>query len=265
MPTRRPFPFLYEAFIIVLMLFFTEYLVDALIWNFGRDAGLQKIEIDSIGRVLACGLVFPVLMHYGRYTYRELVHDNLHSWTYTILSFALPVLLLIPGLVLVEIMIERLVLVFFPMTQSMADAMQTMIGSGLGSVLLVCFIAPVVEEMLFRGIILRGFLRQYTPGVAVVHSAAVFGLAHLNVYQFFGGFTIGVLLGAVYQRTRSLLPCILIHMSYNTAGVLLANRSGPETWGDPISLPLSWHMPAAICGCIGAWLLVRIVAAYRIA
>ena len=59
---RYHFPNLLEAFFIVL--FFLGYFVDALIWKTGFDSGLQKIEIQSNGRLLSCGLVFTVLLHY---------------------------------------------------------------------------------------------------------------------------------------------------------------------------------------------------------
>ncbi len=257
---RYHFPNLLEAFFIVIVLFFTEYLVNALIWKLGRQAGLQTMGIYSIGRVLAHGVVFTVLLHHAKSTYRELVHENPSSWQATLAVFVGPVLLLTPGLLLLGGLLQRLVVQLFPMSSSMADGWYTFLSGGLGAIVLICLIAPVVEEMLFRGIILRSFLRQYPPGVAIVHSAAVFGMAHLNVYQFVLAFLLGLLLGKLYERTRSLLPGMLVHGCYNTAVTILAWQSERSEWNTTADWSMQSYVFAVVSGGAGAWLLYKLVA-----
>lgn len=259
-PSRYHFPSLLEAFIIVIVLYFAEYLMDALIWKFGRDAGLEQISIQSVGRVLACGLVCTVLLHHNKVTYRELLHENGSSWKATLAVFCGPVLLLIPGLLLLGGLLEQLVILLFPMSRSQIEGAHQFLTGGLGAIVLVCLIAPIVEEMLFRGVILRGFLRRYPPSVAIVHSSAVFGMAHLNVYQFMLAFLLGLLLGKLYERTRSLLPGMLVHGFYNTGVVILAYRSDPDALQATGGFSLQWGLFAAVIGSIGAWLLHRLLA-----
>jgi hypothetical protein len=86
---------------------------------------------------------------------------------------------------------------------------------GIVPVLFACVVAPVLEEMLFREVILRGFLRRYSRTFAILWSAALFGIAHLNLYQMATALTIGIVGGWLYERCRSLWPCILLHASYN--------------------------------------------------
>lgn len=257
---RYHFPNLLEAFFIVIVLFFTEYLMNALIWKLGRQAGLQPMGIYSIGRVLAHGVVFTVLLHHAKGTYRELVHENPSSWQATLAVFAGPVLLLTPGLLLLGSLLQMLVLQLFPMSSSMTGGWYRFLTGGLGAIVLACLIAPVVEEMLFRGIILRSFLRQYPPGVAIVHSAAVFGMAHLNMYQFMLAFLLGLLLGKLYERTRSLLPSMLVHGCYNTAVTILAWQSERSEWSTVADWPMQWSVFAVVSGGAGAWLLYKLVA-----
>ncbi|MGA4237343.1 lysostaphin resistance A-like protein [Ralstonia nicotianae] len=257
---RYHFPNLLEAFFILIVLFFTEYLMNALIWKLGRNAGLQPMGIYSIGRVLAHGLVFTVLLHHAKGTYRALVHENPSSWQATLAVFAGPVLLLTPGLLLLGSLLQMLVLQLFPMSSSMSDGWHKFLTGGLGAIALICLIAPVVEEMLFRGVILRSFLRQYPAGVAIVHSAAVFGLAHLNVYQFMLAFLLGLLLGKLYERTRSLLPGMLVHGFYNTAIMILAWQSEPSEWGTAADWSVTWCVLAVVSGGAGAWLLYKLLA-----
>nr|CCA80656.1 conserved membrane hypothetical protein [blood disease bacterium R229] len=257
---RYHFPNLLEAFFILIVLFFTEYLMDALIWKLSRNAGLQPMGIYSIGRVLAHGLVFTVLLHHAKGTYRELVHENPSSWQATLAVFAGPVLLLTPGLLLIGSLLQVLVQQLFPVSSSMTDGWYKSLTDGLGAIVLVCLIAPVVEEMLFRGVILRSFLRQYPAGVAIIHSAAVFGMAHLNVYQFMLAFLLGLLLGKLYERTRSLLPGMLVHGCYNTAVTILAWRSERSEWSTVADWSVQWCVVALVSGGAGAWLLCKLIA-----
>ncbi|WP_322083464.1 CPBP family intramembrane glutamic endopeptidase [Burkholderia sp. BCC1972] len=263
---RYCFPNLLEAFLIVVVLKMVEYLMNSVIWSTGRSAGLQTMAIASIGRVLANGLVFTVLLHHSKSTYRNLLHDSIDSWQTTIGRFLIPVLLITPGLLVVMSVLEVGVGQFFPWSGSRDEAHEFYANGGLGVIVLTCLIAPLFEEMLFRGVMLRSFLRQYPAGTAIAHSAAVFGLAHLNVYQFVLAFGLGLLIGKLYAATRSLLPGILIHASYNTAVAIVALKSPfvltreslLEIW------PTSWWFGALVSGGVGAWLLVKSVDALRI-
>jgi len=89
-----------------------------------------------------------------------------------------------------------------------------------GSILCLAIVAPLTEELLFRGLILRGFLGNYSVRKAVVASAALFTLLHFNPWQLLGPLTMGVILGWWYVETRSLLPCLLGHAFCNTMPIL---------------------------------------------
>ncbi|MCA8034648.1 CPBP family intramembrane metalloprotease [Burkholderia arboris] len=265
--SRYCFPNLLEAFFIVVVLNMVEYVTNSIIWSAGRGAGLQPMAIASIGRVLANGLVFTVLLHHGKFTYRRLLHDGVDSWRTTIGRFLVPVVLITPALVVAMSVLEVGIGQFFSWSGSRDEAREVYVNGGLGLIVLTCVIAPLLEEMLFRGVMLRSFLRQYPEGTAIAHSAAVFGLAHMNVYQFVLAFGLGLLIGKLYAATRSLLPGMLIHASYNTAVVIvalkspfvLAKESLLEIW------PASWWFGALALGGVGAWGLVKSVDALRMA
>lgn len=252
------FPNLVEAFLMVV-LFFVEYATNAIISQVGRSAGLQPMAIYSIGRVLAYGIVFTALLHHSKLTYRDLFHENPSSWHATLGLFALPIMLLTPGLFAGMNLLQSVVFRFLPGGDWdwRPGSGEDLFSGGLGLVVLICLIAPMVEEMLFRGIILRSFLRQYPPGTAIVHSSAVFGLAHLNAYQFLVAFCIGLVLGKLYERTRSLLPGILLHGCYNTAVVVIASRASPDA--SFLDWPASWWLGALASGSFGAWMLYRLI------
>ena len=87
---------------------------------------------------------------------------------------------------------------------------------------------PVLEEVLFRGIILDGFLKRYNPGKAIFWSAFLFGLFHLNPWQFIPGFMIGLMLGYIYLKTRSLTTVILVHIVNNSFSYLIMYFYGKD-------------------------------------
>lgn len=78
-----------------------------------------------------------------------------------------------------------------------------------------CFAAPVLEELFFRGILLKGLLRNYRPAVAIGQSALLFGLMHMSPSQSIATALMGVVLGWLYYRTGSVRLCIGLHMLNN--------------------------------------------------
>jgi hypothetical protein len=85
-----------------------------------------------------------------------------------------------------------------------------------GSLFTLVIVAPLTEELLFRGVILHGFLSRYTVTKSIVWSAILFGLIHLNPWQLTSGIGLGLLLGWWLVRTRSLLPCLAGHAMLNS-------------------------------------------------
>jgi membrane protease YdiL (CAAX protease family) len=87
-------------------------------------------------------------------------------------------------------------------------------------VFLLVLVAPITEELLFRGIILRGLLSRHRPAVAVALSAALFTAVHLNPWQFCSAFCLGIVLGWFYLRTASVTLCVIAHAFTNGLSIL---------------------------------------------
>lgn len=79
----------------------------------------------------------------------------------------------------------------------------------------VCVFGPLLEELLFRGVILES-MKMYSCRFAIFFSSLIFGLMHGNIAQAINGFLIGLVLGALYVRSDSLVPCVVMHMIMNT-------------------------------------------------
>lgn len=83
-------------------------------------------------------------------------------------------------------------------------------------------VAPLTEELLFRGIVLRGFLSRYATPKAVALSALLFALFHLNPWQFLGAFILGAVFGWWYVKCGSLVPCLVGHAIVNGFPVIVS-------------------------------------------
>lgn len=87
-------------------------------------------------------------------------------------------------------------------------------------------LAPLAEEVVFRGAILRTLLDMMSKKnhwVAIMISAALFGVVHGNTAQFVNALLMGLLLGWMFYRTKSLVPGILLHWVNNTVAYVMAN------------------------------------------
>ena len=93
-----------------------------------------------------------------------------------------------------------------------------MINSDLGF-LALAILAPIAEEMVFRGAILRRMLDAFDTRwhwAAIVITSALFGIVHLNMAQGINAFVMGLLLGWMFMRTRSIVPGLVFHFANNT-------------------------------------------------
>lgn len=127
------------------------------------------------------------------------------------------VLVLITGIVIEP------VLNLFP--ESFLDLLNQMGANGGWSVLMLAILAPVMEEVLFRGILLESVREKYSSGRAIVVSALMFGVIHVIPQQVVNAFVIGLILGFIYVRTDSLWPVIIIHALNNAMAYVIMQWS----------------------------------------
>ena len=96
----------------------------------------------------------------------------------------------------------------------------------ISATMVLVVVAPLTEEFLCRYMILGGLLRKVKPGKAILISAGLFSALHLSLWQLPATLLLGLFLGWVYYRTRSLALCIAGHALHN-AVVLLVSTAAP--------------------------------------
>ena len=142
----------------------------------------------------------------------------------------LPMVLLLIGLSIFISEIDNLTQSVIGPPPAVLDLSWMFIGedrSPLGVVFLLVVVAPVTEELLFRGVILPGLLSRHSSAMAVILSALLFALFHLNPWQFVGAFMLGVLFGWWYVKLGSLTPCLFGHAVVNGFPVVVSAAFPP--------------------------------------
>lgn len=90
------------------------------------------------------------------------------------------------------------------------------------AVVAIVLLAPVAEELFFRGVIFNAFLREGGRRWAFLGSSALFAVIHLSIAALVPIFLLGLALAWVYARTGSLLAAIVMHATVNGISVVLA-------------------------------------------
>lgn len=94
--------------------------------------------------------------------------------------------------------------------------------SGWWGYLAIGLLAPLSEEIVFRGAVLRSLLAaQKKPITAIAISALLFSLVHLNPAQMPHAFLVGLLLGWMYWRTGSIVPAVAYHWTNNSVAYII--------------------------------------------
>lgn len=117
-------------------------------------------------------------------------------------------------------------------------------------IIAITLVAPIVEELVFRGAILKYLLTRFSTWNAIVMSSAIFGIVHLNPTQTIAAFIIGMAIGWIYYRTRKLGTCIIMHVFNNSICLILMHLYGENAKiTDLLSNTQIYaiYIPGAIC------------------
>ena len=123
-------------------------------------------------------------------------------------------------------------------------------GNFILSFICVSIFAPLFEEWLCRGVVLRGLLTKMRPASAIAVSAAFFAVLHMNPWQALPAFLLGVVFGYVYYKTGSLKLTMLMHFVNNTMALIMSripSFQDAETFADVMS---PWAYACVIAACV---------------
>jgi len=109
-----------------------------------------------------------------------------------------------------------------PMPEWAVKLFEEAFNLSIPNIIMISILAPLLEEILVRGLVLKGYLENYTPNKAIIASAVFFGAIHMNPWQFIAGFISGLFLGYLYYKTKSLIPSMFVHFMNNSLSVVFS-------------------------------------------
>ena len=114
-----------------------------------------------------------------------------------------------------------------PFPEKLVESYENSINQVLGEVGIITWIAavimaPIVEELTFRGFMYTRLKQGMPKWIAIIVSSLAFGIVHGNVIQGIYTFVFGLSLVWIYERTKSIWSCILFHMSFNLVGAVMS-------------------------------------------
>lgn len=167
----------------------------------------------GVVNLLACAGVMAVAWLIGRPSLPEVFALRRIS-AVTVIA----VVVAIAGAMILVSEVDNLFRLVLPPPKSVVEFMTELMGNAerpWSSMFVLVMVAPITEELMFRGLMLRGFLTRFSIGKAFLLSALLFAATHLNPWQFLSAFGLGILFAWWYARTRSLIPSLIGHALVN--------------------------------------------------
>lgn len=145
------------------------------------------------------------------------------EWQRLSLGQVLGLVVMVLGCIVIISEADNLLRRVLPVPKWFTDMMKDFLKDGdpFSRFFLLVIVAPFTEELLFRGLILRGLYKRFGGLVAILLSSLLFGLVHLNPWQFVTALLLGLILGWAYLRTGSVWLCVLGHALVNGAFFLV--------------------------------------------
>lgn len=188
---------------------------------FARDWLVQNSVLVTIIGLALFSLFTIALFTWARWSPVSRQWIMTRQWDVLVWSAVAALGIVIPSLFVQEQLPEWPASIQHYIEEAEREAAELM--SATGGYAVVCLLAPVAEELVFRGAALRTLLawKPEHRWLMIALSALLFALAHLNPAQLLHPFAIGLLLGWMYERTRSVIPGIIYHWANNTVAYLM--------------------------------------------
>ncbi len=115
--------------------------------------------------------------------------------------------------------------IIFRMPDSLLSMMERLASGHDPRTFITLTVLPALtEEFVCRGTILKGLLHNTSPSTAIILSAVLFGVMHLNIYQAVPGILFGLAAGWIYYKSGSLMLTVMMHFLNNFISYMLLTR-----------------------------------------
>ena len=175
-------------------------------WVTSPYTAIASLTVSSLAT-----LILFLRMHWA-----EATTDYLRSKPWIVICWSVFTAL---GVVVPSIAIQEQM----PELPNLVEEQMGAIMSVPGGYFAICLAAPMIEELVMRGAVLRALLawKPEKRWAMIVVSALLFALIHMNPAQMPHAFVMGLLLGWMFERTNSIVPGVAFHWANNTVAYFL--------------------------------------------
>lgn len=196
----------------------------------------------QLAKFIICALLFGLM--YYKLIYIHNTDENVTSHIKQNLLTKLTICLIISGY-LAQLIVSGILSLIRPSFEKQFQEYDKLVNSVSGAgmyitmVIAVSIFAPIAEELAFRGLIM-GYMKEYLPNVlAIILQALLFGWYHGMLIQGSYAFVLGIFLGLVAYKTKSLIPSIILHASINISLYLVPDIFFIDTTNCIITITVS--------------------------
>ncbi|MCB5230276.1 MAG: ABC transporter permease subunit/CPBP intramembrane protease [Candidatus Cloacimonas sp.] len=209
-PLNPSFAFLFFLFIVLLFYYL------AISWQ------TENLEVGLIKTLLLLVLLPTILViKFGKLSLKETLSIR---WTNP-LNYLLVLLISVPFFVIVT-HIAQLINFIYPFPESYLEMFQNMVlfeGKGAWYTFFIVALLPgIAEEVMFRGYFIQAF-KSKNIWISIVVSAVLFSLLHLDIFRFIPVALLGIWLGYLLVKTKSIFAPMLAHIAHNGLALVVSN------------------------------------------
>ena len=223
-------------------------IIKLILYYFGYQLGFSAVAL-ILSKFIPMGpitmtsltMVASTLMmtwHLLHHKYVKLAGDRYRELTLPVLAVA--VVFVFSAMYVLNLLIEQA-----GIPNTMEETFLAMSRNPWG-ILSITLLAPLLEELLFRGAIQGELARRCSPWKAIIISSLIFGVIHLNPAQIPFAFLLGILFGWLYYRTGSLLPGIVGHVLNNSVATVNMYLYGDTTIEEQMQSPAEMWLWAGV-------------------
>lgn len=133
-------------------------------------------------------------------------------------------IIILVGIEVFNNVISVLMIRYLDMSSYIESIRRILANNHIFAIMYICIIGPFVEELIYRGVLLGGFLKRYKPTIAIVISTVIFTIIHGNAPQMIAALILGTALGVLFIRFRSVILCFIVHALHNSISLIVTSN-----------------------------------------
>jgi len=263
MVEKKSYPGFWQSVLLLVILVVIQLIlfVPIILVNF-----LMKVDLithpATLGLInlISIGIVILIGKKVSKNSYQKLFPLKKIYWIQL-----LTVIVTSIGFSLVLSDLDNLVRIIIPMPGFIEKIFMDLVNNQeaiWASVFTVVFVAAFSEEFLFRGLFLNGYKKRYGATKAIMFTALLFGLFHMNPWQFFGATILGAIYAWWFILTRNLTLCVIGHGLNNLLPIIAVRYSPIDGYSADLTTPPEFQpvwlsMIGIVLSVSGIWLTIK--------